>query len=168
MSNVDLENIFTGMMRAEPRRLFRRGLSLGLGHHDAEDLAQSAALRGWTHLSQVRHPTEPAVCAWLDMIARRLAVDLHKANGRRSAVEDDHAPAVSEEDTAERFIELWAVREAFTSLSARDRQALTLHAVEDLPIREVARGLGVTEVAARQQLSRARSRLRSHLSRMSS
>ncbi len=53
--------------------------------------------------------------------------------------------------------------EAMQQLAERDREVILLHAWEGLEPREIAEVLGVSAVAARSRLSRARSRLRSLL-----
>lgn len=56
--------------------------------------------------------------------------------------------------------ELEDLRRAMQSLSPRQRLALILHCVEDLPVDEVARGTGLSPSTVRVHIHRGRNRLR--------
>jgi RNA polymerase sigma-70 factor, ECF subfamily len=79
-------------------------------------------------------------------------------------------PAPSEEDV-ERALDLIAIEQQhpdlnrrLSSLPARQREAVALRAVHELPYSEVAERLGVSEQTARARVSRGLSSLRSLLS----
>jgi len=69
------------MLRAEPQRLRRRSISLGVPAFEADDAAQNAALRAWRLLGTLRSVDEGPMCAWLDTIVRSTAIDMHRASG---------------------------------------------------------------------------------------
>jgi RNA polymerase sigma factor (sigma-70 family) len=134
-----------------------RFLAASVGTHEAEDCFQEtfmAALRAYPRLrpgSNLR--------AWVMTIAHRKALDAHRARGRRpepvaalpevsGRPEDDGDPGV------------WRrVRD----LPPRQREAVVLRFVGDLPYRDVARAMGTTDVAARQNVRLALRRLREEM-----
>lgn len=134
-----------------------RFLAASVGRHEAEDCFQEtfmAALRAYPRLrpgSNLR--------AWVMTIAHRKALDAHRARGRRpepvaalpevpGRPEDDGDPGV------------WRrVRD----LPPRQREAVVLRFVGDLPYRDVARAMGTTDVAARQNVRLALRRLREEM-----
>jgi RNA polymerase sigma factor (sigma-70 family) len=124
-----------------------RYLVAAVGHDEAGDCFQEtflAALRAYPELRSAEN-----LRGWLFTIARNKALDSHRARGRRpvpvAAVPED----VRLDDT-EPTSPVWdAVRE----LPERQRHAVLLRYAGDLPYREVALAMGVSEVAARQHAS---------------
>ena len=122
-----------------------RFLVASLGRHDADDAFQEtflSALRAWPRLragSNVR--------AWVLTIAHHKAIDVHRARARRPvpvAVIEEHAgaaPEAPEEDGG------WAL---VRDLPPRQRAVLTLRYAVDLPHRDIAAVLGVSEEASRR------------------
>jgi RNA polymerase sigma factor (sigma-70 family) len=131
-----------------------RFLAATVGPHEADDCLQEtliAALRAYPRLrpgSNVR--------AWLFAIARNKALDEHRARARRpvpvAAVDAGSAPLATDDDD-----ELWA---AVRALPPKQRAAVVLRFVNDLPHREIARVLDCSEEAARRSLHEGLARLR--------
>jgi RNA polymerase sigma factor (sigma-70 family) len=134
-----------------------RFLAASVGTHDAEDCFQEtfmAALRAYPRLRP-----DSNLRAWVMTIAHRKALDAHRARGRRpepvaalperpGRPEDDGDPGV------------WRrVRD----LPPRQREAVVLRFVGDLPYRDVARAMGTTDAAARQNVRLALRRLREEM-----
>ncbi len=137
-----------------------------VGPTDADDCFQEtfiAALRAYPRLragSNLR--------AWVLTIAHRKALDHHRARTRRPlpiAEPDVGAPEVAARAAADTPTlpgvsadeALWqAVRE----LPARQRSAVVLRYVGDLPHREIAQAIGCSEQAARRSLHEGLSKLR--------
>jgi len=124
-----------------------RYLVAAVGPDDAADAFQEtflAALRAYPELRSMEN-----LRGWLFTIARNKALDSHRARGRRPLP----VAAVPEDvrlDAAEPTSPVWdAVRE----LPERQRHAVLLRYAGDLPYREVALAMGVTETAARQHAS---------------
>jgi RNA polymerase sigma factor (sigma-70 family) len=139
------------------REIVWRFLVSAVGSSEAEDCFQEtfiAALRAYPRLrpgSNVR--------AWVLTIAHRKALDSHRARARRATPVADPA-AVDERaqrgPTAPEQ-ELWsAVRE----LPARQRSAVVLRYLADLPHREIAAAIGCSEEAARRSLHEGLTTLR--------
>jgi len=124
----------------------------------AETFAQ--AWRGW---SGVRVESSEEVRAWLFTIARRqLGHYLRRGHVERRALRrlGLTLPTLHEDDIdqIEQAAGLSTVRSALGAelqkLTDRQREALQLRIVDELPYQEVARQLGVTESTARARVSR--------------
>ncbi|GAB2947413.1 sigma-70 family RNA polymerase sigma factor [Streptomyces heilongjiangensis] len=97
--------------------------------------------------------------AWLSVVASRVAVDWHRARARdaglheRLAARWQRRPPVehSEED---RLLAL-AVADGLEGLPAVQRQILALRFYTDLPVREIARLLGIPEGTVKSRLHTA-------------
>ena len=121
-----------------------------VGHDDAEDCFQEtfiAALRAYDRMDGA-HPR-----AWVMTIARRKAIDHHRARTRRpepsDAVPELAAPAengrLGDLDGA-----VWA---AVAELGEGQRAAVALRYAGDLGYREIGVALDISEEAARKRVS---------------
>ena len=119
---------------------------------DAEDAAQDVFLRAFSRLHQYR-PGEP-FGAWLHGIARNRCLDIIRARPRVPIQIEERAVSVESEVLG--HLESERVRAAVAQLPARDRALLVLRYWEDQPVEAVARGLGMSEGAAKVALLRAR------------
>jgi RNA polymerase sigma factor (sigma-70 family) len=134
-----------------------RFLSSAVGREEAEDCFQEtfiAALRAYPRLR-----ADSNLRAWVLTIANRKALDAHRARARRALpVEDVEAVDVRATQSAAPADEaLW---EAVGELPARQRSAVVLRYVGDLPHREIAAAIGCSEEAARRSLHEGLSKLR--------
>jgi len=139
-----------------------RFLVASVGRVEADDCFQEtfiAALRAYPQLGGKRR--EHNLRAWVLTIAHNKALDAHRARSRRAtpvadtlAVGDAAAPA---EPDGARDEELW---EAVDGLPERQRSAVVLRFVGDLPHREIATAIGCSEEAARRSLHEGLSKLR--------
>jgi RNA polymerase sigma-70 factor, ECF subfamily len=120
----------------------------------AEDVAQEAfivALNRWDHVSALDAPH-----AWVRLVARRMAYRLRARELDRADRETASyvsSPAAAGLDSA---IDL---ERALTNLPERQRAAVRLHYLADLPVAQVASVLGASEAATKVWLHRARERL---------
>ena len=136
--------------RAEVRRFLRAAV----GPDDADDCLQEtfiAALRAYPRLR-----ADSDLRAWVLTIARRKAIDAHRSAARRPVVvgaAPERAAAASEEPDPE----LWA---EVRGLPDRQRTAVVLRFVSDLPYSAIARVMGGTEEAARRNVHEGLRRLR--------
>jgi len=133
-----------------------RFIAATVGPTDADDILQEtliSALRAYPRLREGSN-----VRAWLFTIARNKALDEHRARARRpvpvaAGLEEAVAPRPADGPDAE----LWsAVRE----LPPKQRAAVVLRFVNDLPHREIARVLECSEAAARRSLHEGLAKLR--------
>ena len=127
-----------------------------VGREEAEDCFQEtfmAALRAYPELrpgSNLR--------SWVLTIARRKAVDAHRARGRRPLpVDETPERAAAGADGRSDHVELW---HAVLELPAKQRAAVLLRFAADLPHRDVAQVLGCSEEAARRSTHEGLRKLR--------
>jgi RNA polymerase sigma factor (sigma-70 family) len=127
------------------------------GRDEADDCFQEtlmSALRAYPQL-------EPGanVRAWLFTIARRKAIDAHRARGRRAipVAEPPETASPSSPNGLGIDPELWNLVRA---LPPKQRAAVALRFVADLSHAEIAGALGCSEEAARRSLHEGLRRLR--------
>lgn len=141
-----------------------RDMVYGLGYHltgdfeAARDLAQEAFVQAFVKLGQLREPEKFA--GWL----RRIATNLHRAQGRRRQVRtvglEAAAGAADAPPPSETRV---VVREALARLRAPERLALTLAYVDGYSQAEIAGFLGVRPETVKTRLARARQHLRTEV-----
>ena len=130
-----------------------------LGPVDADDAWSEtflAALRAYPEL-----PSGADHGAWLATIAYRKAVDAARARERRATPTPDHGDRVStlgQPGTGDDEL-----ADAVLSLPDKQRLAVTLHYLADLPYAQVAAALGGTPEAARRAVSDGLRTLRKRL-----
>ena len=134
-----------------------RFLVSSIGRDDAEDCFQEtfiSALRAYPRLRP-----DSNLRAWVLTIAHRKALDAHRARSRRAVPLEDlgavdgrvHEAPPGHDET------LW---EAVGALPARQRSAVVLRYIADLPHREIADAIGCSEEAARRSLHEGLAKLR--------
>jgi RNA polymerase sigma factor (sigma-70 family) len=130
------------------------------GPNEADDAFQEtfiAALRAYPRLR-----AQSNLRAWVLTIAQHKALDAHRARGRRPqpiAERDGRegaAPSAQEQLLA-REGELW---QAVAALPERQRSAIALRFVADLPHREIAAAMDCSVEAARRSLHEGLTKLR--------
>jgi RNA polymerase sigma factor (sigma-70 family) len=128
-----------------------------VGRDGVEDAFQEtflAALRAYPGLRDARN-----LRGWLVTIAHRKAIDHHRAKGRAAVpVAGVREEASFDPDPADR--EVWA---AVAALPPKQRAAVTLRFVSDLPHDEIATALGCSPEAARRSLHEGLKRLRKEM-----
>jgi RNA polymerase sigma factor (sigma-70 family) len=134
-----------------------RFLVASVGPGDAEDCFQetfTAALRAYPRLR-----ADSNMRAWVLTIAHRKALDSHRARAARAqpVAEPDALQARGEPGPEPRDEVLW---QAVEELPARQRSAVVLRYVADLPHREIAQAIGCSEEAARRSLHEGLAKLR--------
>jgi RNA polymerase sigma factor (sigma-70 family) len=141
----------------EYRDLVWRFLVSLVGPTEAEDCFQEtfiAALRAYPRLQ-----ADSNLRAWVMTIAHRKALDAHRARARRALPVEEVAAidTRSGDAPATPDAELWG---AVEGLPARQRSAVVLRYVADLPHREIAAAIGCSEEAARRSLHEGLTKLR--------
>jgi RNA polymerase sigma factor (sigma-70 family) len=130
-------------------------LIASVGPQEAEDCFQEtflAALRSYPRLEDDRN-----LRGWLLTIAHRKAIDHHRARGRRATPVGDAPEVADPRADRKESSGIW-VRVA--SLPPKQRAAVALRFACDLPHREIAAALGVSEDAARRNLHEGVKQLR--------
>jgi RNA polymerase sigma factor (sigma-70 family) len=150
---------FQQLVDAHWRDVARLAVALA-GPGDGEDAAQRAWLRALEAYPRLRSARN--LRGWLLTITARSAMDAHRARRRRplpvAAVPD--GPAGSNPPPAPAEDDLW---DAVRRLPERQRLAVALRYVLDLPHAEVASALGTTQAASRRLVSDALATLRQQL-----
>jgi RNA polymerase sigma factor (sigma-70 family) len=125
---------------------------------DAQDVAQEVFAR--LYRQRRDHPARPVTVAWLYTVARRLAIDHHRARAARptlmDAREPEFAAAASPASVEDRLL----VRALLEQLPAGERDCLILFYFQDWPLDAIARELGISPATVRVRLHRARERFR--------
>jgi RNA polymerase sigma factor (sigma-70 family) len=148
------------------REVVWRYLVAQVGAAEAEDCFQEtfiAALRAYPRLR-----AQSNLRAWVLTIAQHKALDAHRARGRRPQLlaeqdgregvraREGSAPSAQEQLLA-REGELW---QAVAALPERQRSAVVLRYVADLPHREIAAAMDCSVEAARRSLHEGLTKLR--------
>jgi RNA polymerase sigma factor (sigma-70 family) len=141
----------------EHRDVVWRFLVSAVGPGEADDCFQEtfiAALRSYPRL-----PTDSNLRAWVLTIAHRKALDAHRGRSRRALPVADPAAVDDRAEGAPQAREeaLW---EAVHELPARQRSAVVLRYLADLPHRDIAAAIGCSEEAARRSLHEGLTTLR--------
>jgi RNA polymerase sigma-70 factor (ECF subfamily) len=124
---------------------------------EARDLTAETFVRLWTHRGTVRTAT---VKGYLFAIAHNLFRQWHRKNQRRQDMpEDVVATAPGPEQIARARSQMDTTIAALQQLPADDRAALILRAHQGLTYDDIAQCLGITVVAARVKVHRARIKL---------
>jgi RNA polymerase sigma factor (sigma-70 family) len=153
----------------EQRDVVWRLLDSSLPSADAEDCFQEtfiAALRAYPRLR-----ADSNLRAWVLTIAQRKALDVHRARARRALPVEDPAAAESAREgasrngaspgaSAEAPAHDEALWQAVGELPERQRSAVALRFLADMPHREIAESIGCSEEAARSSLREGLNKLR--------
>jgi RNA polymerase sigma factor (sigma-70 family) len=134
-----------------------RYLVAAAGPEDAEDCFQEtflAALRAYPRLRDASN-----LRGWVMTIAHRKALDAHRSRRRRAEpVADVPERAGRPEEDGDPGV--WR---RVRSLPPKQREAVVLRFVGDLPYHDVARTMGTSDAAARQSVRLALRRLREEM-----
>jgi RNA polymerase sigma factor (sigma-70 family) len=145
------------------REVVWRFLVSSVGISEAEDCFQEtfiAALRAYPRLRP-----DSNLRGWVLTIAQRKALDAHRARARHAQPVEDAAGIATRNGAApsaggQAPAHDEALWEAVGELPERQRSAVVLRYVADMPHREIAAAIGCSEEAARSSLSAGLSKLR--------
>ena len=143
-SAEDADAAFRRLYAEQGPALLRLATALTDGDHGrAEDLVQETMLRAWTHRTSldIQHRSPQP---WLATVARRLAVDAHRARRARpqEAQLDDQLPLAAGQ-RADASTDAAGVRAAFAALPGAQRQVLAEVYYRDRSVAETARILQI-------------------------
>lgn len=128
---------------------------------DAKDAVQETFLKAYNNLDSFRG--ECSEKSWLIRIARNICLDMRKSAwyrrvDKRIRLEDlpeAHQPDASEDEQQLTY--------AIMRLPSKLKDAVILYYYQDLPMKEVAEILNITQPSVSNRLSRARKKLKMHL-----
>jgi RNA polymerase sigma-70 factor (ECF subfamily) len=136
---------------------------------DAQDLTQEVFIKVLQRQEQLRDPEKAA--HWLSRIATNTALDHLRRHNRVnfSGLDDLHALATSSSDSPEQMVlraeKQMRLEAGLDSLTERERAALLLRDVEDLPAGEVAKHLNCSKATVRSHIANARVKFKRFLER---
>jgi RNA polymerase sigma-70 factor, ECF subfamily len=148
-------------------RCYRLAWSILLDDADAADAIQEALLSAWRQLPRLRDAS--AFDGWLNRIVANSA---RMARRRRARVREIPVGSLGEDDSAtapgrrpagrsapsdaDRLADRDSIGRAFDRLRADQRAILALHYVDERPVAEIARTLGIPTGTAKWRLHAAR------------
>jgi RNA polymerase sigma-70 factor (ECF subfamily) len=151
---------------AHQARLYRLARRMVADAEEARDLVQEAFLRAARHLGSVP-ADDGGAGAWLT----RVVVNLCRDRGRRLEVRRRAAATVlrpveaaPDSGPESRAVARTAVQTALAALPPRRRAVVVLHELEERPVAEIARLLGLARVTVRWHLAAGRRDLAARLS----
>ena len=121
----------------------------------ADDVVAETFLVAWRRLEDVPADSLP----WLIGVARKVRMNMRRAERRRSEREDRARPGAPETSTADLVLGRLGLRDALARLPERDREIILLTAWEGLDRAAIARVLGCSRANVGLRLFRARRRL---------
>jgi len=137
---------------------------------DAQDLTQEVFIKALQRQEQLKDAEKAA--HWLSRIATNTAIDFLRRHGRVSFCEFDTLAEPLRTPAAENPEQLLLrserrelLEEGLQVLTERERAALVLRDVEDLPAEEVARHLNCSKATVRSHIANARTKFRRFLAR---
>jgi len=163
LDSLDRQNRFVS---DNMRRIFIQIYRIVGNVADAQDLTQEAFIKALQHQEQLKDDKKAA--HWLSKIATNTAIDFLRRSGRATFCEIDEAPESqieSPEQTLLRGEHREYLEDGLRLLSPRERQALLLRDVEDMPAEEVARILDCSKATVRSHIANARIKLRRYMER---
>lgn len=133
---------------------------------DAADVLAETFLVAWRRLEEV--PPGEETRLWLYGVARRVLANQQRSERRRERLAERLRHELPDALTAAPTptAEAGDIRTALAGLGTEDREILRLSGWEELAPNEIAAVLGISQIAARSRLHRARRRLRSALEDM--
>jgi RNA polymerase sigma-70 factor (ECF subfamily) len=151
---------FVQEIEADLTRTSRRLAPVGV---DPDDLAAEALARAYARWGQLGATDYRR--AWVFRVVTNLALSAH-SSGRRHALSFRRwAPAteIATRPEDENIVNREMLRSAMRKLPARQREAVTLHYLADLPVADVARTMGIGSESAKTHVERGIASLRSSL-----
>ncbi len=145
---------FTQLVERHRDRLWAISLRTLGDPEEAADALQDALISAFRHASSFRG--EAAVTTWLHRIVVNACLDRLRRRAARPAVPLGDRDVVWGRDPQGQVDTALAVRAALAELPPEQREALVLVDMEDLPVAEAARMLGVPEGTVKSRCSRGR------------
>jgi RNA polymerase sigma-70 factor (ECF subfamily) len=151
---------FSKLYRDHGRAILEYALRRVEDREDAADVVAETFLVVWRRMEEV--PIGDGARLWLYGVARHVLANVHRAERRRTRLGRRLAETLRTEIAAhpEPQGEAAAVLRAIAALGEEDRELLLLVTWEELSPTQAARVLGISALAARSRLHRARRRLR--------
>jgi RNA polymerase sigma factor (sigma-70 family) len=154
------EQRLAGLYAAYGRAVLAYAVRRAADEHDAADVLAETFLVVWRRLDDV--PSGDQALLWLYAVARRALANQQRGERRRrrlaERLERELASALQAIPPREAAAE--PALAAVARLRPQDREVLLLAAWEELSPQDIGTVLGISQIAARSRLHRARKRLR--------
>ncbi|HYA16445.1 MAG TPA: sigma-70 family RNA polymerase sigma factor [Bryobacteraceae bacterium] len=168
LASAELQDRF---VRENLQRIFRQIYRMVGNVHDAQDLTQEAFIKALQRQDQLKDDVKAA--HWLSRIATNTALDFLRRNGRVAFLEIEELPYTetprSRNESAEAALLRAEQRDWLATglerLTPRERAALVLRDMEDLPAEEVAARLECSRATVRSHIANARAKLKKYAER---
>jgi RNA polymerase sigma-70 factor (ECF subfamily) len=153
---------FGKLYREQARAILAYALRRVENPEDASDVVAETFLVAWRRLDEVPVGRERL---WLYAVARRVTANVRRAEGRRTRLSERLAETLSAELAVHPGSggKATEVLRAMAGLGEEERELLLLVTWDELSPSEAAKVLGLSPLAARSRLHRARRRLRALL-----
>jgi len=161
---IDLSDRQNRFVSEHLRQVFRHVYRIVRNVADAQDLTQETFIKALQRQEQLKD--DQKAVQWLLRIATNTAIDFIRRSGRVSFSEIEDYPqsrAESPETLVLRSEHRDYLADGLRLLSPRERAALMLRDVEDLPAEEVARRLDCSKATVRSHIANARTKLKKYL-----
>jgi RNA polymerase sigma factor (sigma-70 family) len=154
---------FGRLYREQARAILAYALRRVENPEDASDVVAETFLVAWRRLDEV--PLGRGERLWLYGVARRVTANVRRAEGRRTRLSERLAETLPTELAIppEPDGEATEVLRAMAGLGDEERELLLLVTWDELSPSEAAKVLGLSQLATRSRLHRARRRLRALL-----
>jgi RNA polymerase sigma-70 factor (ECF subfamily) len=156
------EQLLRALFSAHAPALLSYALRLTGGDRGrAEDVVQETLLRAWRN-PEALDPQRGDLRPWLFTVARRIAIDAHRARASRPAEVSESALAclTAHNDEIERALDAWLVADALAALSPAHREVLLETYYRGRSISAAARVLGIPEGTVKSRVHYAMTALR--------
>jgi RNA polymerase sigma-70 factor, ECF subfamily len=151
------------------RRIFLLIYRIVRNVDDAQDLTQEAFIKALQRQDQLKELDKAA--HWLSRIASNTAIDFLRRNGKVNFCEIDtlveplSEPSESPEQAVLRSEHRAYLEEGLSVLTDRERTALLLRDVEELPAELVARQMNCSKATVRSHIANARIKMKRYMER---
>jgi len=157
------EQRFDALFATHSRAVLAYAVRRSSDQDDAADVLAETFLVAWRRVSDV--PSGEGELMWLYGVARRVLANQQRAERRRQRLAQGLGRELSSalRTAAPAAADGHLVLEALAGLELEDREILLLAAWEELSAQQIGAVLGITQIAARSRLHRARKRLQAAL-----
>jgi RNA polymerase sigma-70 factor (ECF subfamily) len=163
----------TEFVQANLRRIFLQIYRIVGNVEDAQDLTQEAFIKALQRSEQLKDAEKAA--HWLSRIASNTAIDFLRRHGRVSFSEIDSLidPLTSAPEESPEQVVLRSERKAYIDdglrlLTERERLALIMRDVDNMPAEDVAKELNCSKATVRSHIANARIKMRRYFERRKS
>ena len=154
------EQRLDALYEAHGRSVLAYAVRRSVDEHDAADLLAETFLVAWRRLDDI--PSGDPALMWLYAVARRLLANQRRGERRRRRLAERLGRELMSalETVAPPEPAATPILAALAGLGPDDREVVLLAAWEELSPKQIGAVLGITQIAARSRLHRARKRLR--------